>query len=227
MCSPASRLSAHFRNGEERITKNLDVSTARELCQREGIPLLLAGSVHRRGATIWVTVTGIDPVTHAGRFSVNSEFQNDSDVFHGLDVLARRVRRQLGESLLGIAQSNQPLDEVTTPSVEALKLYTRAREEYIRGDPDGALPLVAQALEIDPEFAMAHRLIARIYETRGNALKSREHLAQAYRFRSKLTQKEGFQVEASYFKGQGEYAKAVETLTAATNLFPGVRGGPL
>jgi len=202
------------------VTKNLDVNTALELCQREGIPLLLAGSVHKRGGAIWVTVTGIDPISRAGRFSVNSEFQNDSDVFRGLDVLARRVRRQLGESLIGIAQSNQPLDEVTTPSVEALKLYTRAREQHIRGDPDAALPLVAQALEIDPGFAMAHRLIARIYETRGNALKSREHLARAYQFRANLTQKERFHVEASYFKGAGEYEKAVESLTAATNLFP-------
>ena len=48
------------------------------------------------------------------------------------------------ESLcIGIAQSNQPLEEVTTPSVEALKLYTRARENHIRGDADAALPLIA------------------------------------------------------------------------------------
>lgn len=202
------------------VAQRLDVHTAMELCQREGIPLLLAGSVHKRGDAIWVTVTGIDPISRAGRFTVTSEFKSASDVFRGLDVLARRVRRQLGESLIGIAQSNQPLEEVTTPSVDALKLYTHARERHIRGDADAALPLLDQALGIDPKFAMAHRLIARVYETRGNAVKAREHLTQAYEFRNSLTQKERFHVEASYFKGRGEYEKAVDTLTAATNLFP-------
>ena len=48
----------------------------------------------------------------------------------------------------------------------------------------------------------------------------REHLARAFEFRANLTQKERFQVEASYFKGRGEYEQAVQTLTAATNLFP-------
>ena len=67
---------------------------------------------------------------------------------------------------------------------------------------------------------MAHRLIGRLYETRGNAVKAREHLSRAFEFRANLTQKERFQVEASYFKGRGEYDQAVQTLTAATNLFP-------
>ena len=200
--------------------KTLDEQTAVELCQREGLPLLLAGSLHKRGGTVWVTVNGIDPVSRAGRFTVMTEFRTESDVFRGLDELARRVRRQLGESVIGIATSNQPLEEVTTASVEALKLYTRARENHIRGDADAALPLIGQALSIDPRFAMAHRLIGRLYETRGNAIKAREHLSRAFEFRANLTQKERFQVEASYFKGRGEYEQAVQTLTAATNLFP-------
>ena len=177
--------------------KGLDQQTAIELCQREGIPLLLAGSLQKRGGAIWVTVTGIDPVSRAGRFTVTNEFQNESDVFRGLDVLARRVRRQLGESVIGIAQSNRPLEEVTTPSVDALKLYTGAREHHIRGDADAAMALIAQALQLDPKFAMAHRLIGRLYQRRGNAAKGREHLARALEFKANLTQKERFQLEAA------------------------------
>ncbi|MEO6213683.1 MAG: protein kinase [Vicinamibacterales bacterium] len=198
----------------------LDERTAVALSQREGISMVLAGTVYKRDDVILVTVTGSDPMSGRGIFRETTEFKNDSEVFRGVDRLAKGVRTQLGESLLGIAQSNQPLDQVTTPSVDALKLYTRARERYVRGDADAAVPLLTQAIQIDSGFAMAHRLIARVYETRGTADKSREHLLQAYGHRESLTQKERFQVEASYFKGRGEYEKAVETLTAATNLFP-------
>jgi tetratricopeptide (TPR) repeat protein/predicted Ser/Thr protein kinase len=205
---------------ERAASKSLDQPTAIELCQREGIPLLLAGSLDNRGGAIWVTVTGIDPVSRAARFSVTSEFQSDRDVFRGMDVLARRVRRQLGESVIGIAKSNASLAEVTTPSVEALRLYTQGREHHVRGDADAAMPLIAQALQIDPKFAMAHRLMGRLYQTRGNTVKAREHLSRAYEFKSNLTQKERFQVEASYFRSRGEYERAVQTLVAATSVFP-------
>ena len=201
-------------------SKGLDQETAIELCQREGIPLLLNGSLENRGGAIWVTVRGLDPVTRAARFAVTSEFESDRDVFRGMDVLARRVRRELGESLIGIAQSNDSLAEVTTPSVDALRLYTRAREHHVRGDADAAMPLIAQALQIDPRFAMAHRLMGRLYQTRGNTVKAREHLSRAYEFKANLTQKERFQVEASYFRSRGEYERAVQTLVAATSMFP-------
>jgi Tfp pilus assembly protein PilF len=91
---------------------------------------------------------------------------------------------------------------------------------YAANQADAALPLLSEALAIDPTFAMAHRLIARVHETSGNAAKQTEHLARAYEHRNSLTENERYHVEASYFKGKGEYEKAVATLTAATSLFP-------
>ena len=68
----------------------------------------------------------------------------------------------------GIDRNSQPLANVTTSSVEALKLYSRAADLYARGNLEGAPPLLQQALELDPKFAMAHRLMASVYGTLGN-----------------------------------------------------------
>jgi eukaryotic-like serine/threonine-protein kinase len=95
-----------------------------------------------------------------------------------------------------------------------------AYDRIVRGDADGALPLLVQAVQADPTFAMAHRLLARVYSTTGRAAQEREHLERAFEHRDKLSQKERLHVEASYLKGRGEYAKAADTLTAAVNLFP-------
>jgi eukaryotic-like serine/threonine-protein kinase len=198
----------------------LDVKTAAELCERDNIPLLLAGSVFRAGDATRIAVNGIEPRTRDVRFTVTEEFRSDDDLFDAIDSLANQVRRQFGESLLGIARSDTPLAAVTTQSAAALKLYTRARELYADNQADTALPLLREALVIDPTFAMAHRLIARVHETAGNGADADAHLRRAYDLRESLTEKERYNVEASYHKGVGDYEKAINTLTAATSLFP-------
>jgi serine/threonine protein kinase/tetratricopeptide (TPR) repeat protein len=204
----------------QRVDRPPDTATARELALRENVPILLAGRIQRRGGVTRIEARGIDPRTQDVLFVEPVEYRREDEVFHSIDALARSVRRNLGESMTGIDQQADPLAKVTTGSFEALKQYSRAADELARGNADGALPLLQTALRVDPEFAMAHRLVARVYETLGNASKEREHLGRSYELRAKLSDRERLHVEASYFKGRGEYERAVESLTALTTLYP-------
>ncbi len=199
---------------------SLDAATALELAQREAIPLLLTGTAYKRGDATWIAVQGTDTVRHAALFTETTQFRSENELFDRLDSLASRVREHLGESLSGIAQDNQPLAKVTTRSLDALKLYSRASEKLVAGDADAALPQLQAALDVDPKFAMAHMLIARVYETLGNPDRERQHLARAYEFKESLTHRERRRVEGSYHIGRGEYEKAVTSLTALVNLYP-------
>ena len=199
----------------------LDAATALELCRREAIPLLLTGTAYKRGDATWIAVQGMDAVSRAGLFTETEQFRSDGELFDRLDALAARVREHLGESLSGIQQRNEPLAKVTTSSLRALETYSLAADELARGNADRAVPLLEAALRVDPQFGMAHRLIARVYETLGNVAKEREHLARAYALRNNLTERERYHVEASYLLGQGKYEEAVNTLTVLTALYPG------
>jgi tetratricopeptide (TPR) repeat protein len=209
------------RRRMQRVEGPLDHQTARELCVRENVPLLLAGRIQRLGDVTRVDVRGIQPATGEVRFAEYIQFTDERDVLERIDALARRVRRQLGESLNGIEQRSHPLAKVTTQSLRALEPYSVAADELARGQADRALPLLQAALSVDPAFGMAHRLIARVYETLGNVTKEREHLARAYELRDKLTERERLHVEASYLLGQGKYEEAVGRLTTLTTLYPG------
>lgn len=204
----------------QRADRLPDTETARELALRENVPILLAGRIQRRGGVTRIEARGIDARTEDVLFVEPVEFRREDEVFQSIDALARSVRRNLGESVAGIDQQAQPLARVTTGSFEALKHYSRGADELARGNADGALPLLQTALRVDPNFAMAHRLVARVYETLGNAEKEGEHLTRAYELRASLTDRERLHVEASYLRGHREYEKAVETLTALTNLYP-------
>lgn len=197
----------------------LDVRTAVELAEREAIPLLLAGTARRSGDSVLISVQGMD-VHRTLLFTETTEYSTEADLRRSISALAEAVRQGLGESLTGIARASRPLDEVTTSSLTALKLYSRGAEAARQGDPDEALRLLSTTLELDPGFAMAHRAIARVYGTRGNPPLAREHLEHAYTHRGRLTERERLLVEGSYFQGRGEHEKAIASLTAATNLYP-------
>ena len=78
------------------------------------------------------------------------------DVLDVLSRMASNFRTGVGESLASVEQHSTPLAEVTTPSLEALKAYSTAWKLDLSSGAAAAAPLFKRAVEIDPEFAMAH-----------------------------------------------------------------------
>jgi tetratricopeptide (TPR) repeat protein len=76
------------------------------------------------------------------------------------------VRSALGQSLASIQTTEKMLAPVTTPSLEALRIYSEA-EELIRGPQrQQAIAILQQAIRIDPDFASSHVLLAYVLRDR-------------------------------------------------------------
>jgi eukaryotic-like serine/threonine-protein kinase len=192
----------------------------REICQRENVQVLIVSSIRSSGGRFQITVRAEDPVKGKQLFVENEQFTRKEELFDRVDRLAARTRMELGESLIGIKENSKPLAKVTTGSLEALQLYSRAADAMAEGDPDRAQPLLQSALELDPDFAMAHRLLATVYLSAGNREKEAEHLTRAYGLRSNVTYREQRLIEASYYSVQGQYEKATDSLLPLANLYP-------
>ncbi len=203
------------RPDEGRISEPL----ALEICRRESAQLLLAGSIVESGDATRVTVRALTP---AGEllFAEVAELGQKEQFFTRIDDLARRVRRRLGESLDRIQQASEPLDKVTTQSFDALRLYTQAVDRMAQGAMDDAAPLLQAALTLDPQFAMAHRQLARVFGTPGDREKAVEHLEKAFELRSHVSVRERYFIEADYYNGRERYDDAVESLSLLTALYP-------
>ena len=85
------------------------------------------------------------------------------DVLNALSQIASKFRTRVGESLATVEKHDTPLDDATTPSLEALKAYSAGWKVFSSTGPAAALPLFKRAIEIDPKFAMAHAFLGRIY----------------------------------------------------------------
>ena len=182
----------------------LDDKTAQLLAMRDGIPLVVTGSVSPVGAGYMVTANLVRADSGLALFTVQQGASGAGDILDAVDKVAKGMRSRIGESLRSIAQAPS-LERATTSSLVALREYSRALEAGdLRGDDEQGLVHLRAALKEDSTFAMAWRKLA-VYTQNAivrsqNGLRSEVSFAaeRAYRFRERLPDQERFEVEAYY-----------------------------
>ena len=90
-----------------------------------------------------------------------------------------------------------PLEEATTPSLEALQAYSAGYKASIAGSVR-ALPLFQRAVAIDPDFALAHAHVGFGYSKMGESALARQSLLKAYQLRNRASDVERFFIETLY-----------------------------
>ena len=215
---PRDRVVAALKRMEKPPTSPVIDATALDLCRRENARLVLSPSIATVPGGWRLAVLALDA---AGRpvFVRQSDIKSTSGILAGLDTLAGEVRRALGESVAQIVGA-RPLAQVTTPSTEALERYSRAIDQIVQGNLSEAEASLRAALVLDPEFAMAHFHLARVFLRRGLAAEERQHLEAAYLRRERLTDRERHQIEAAYYDNQEDYDRAEQTLRTLVGLYP-------
>jgi len=172
-------------------------SVARELSLRDGYKAFIEGEVSAVGGGYLLTAALVaaesGDVLKAFRVPVESE----NDLLSGIDKLSQDIREKSGESL-GAIKRGTPLAQATTGSLDALRLYSEANVAFDR-DVLSALPLLEEAVELDPDFAMAWRKIAVVLYNAGlDPARMREASTKAFDLRRRLTEREAGLAEAWY-----------------------------
>jgi eukaryotic-like serine/threonine-protein kinase len=218
---PRTRVYEVLQRMKKEDVTRIDENLGREICQRENLQVLLAGSIEHVGKIYQITVRGVDPLRGNLLFAERERFGRKEEFFRKADDMAKRARKDLGESLAGIAEASRPLDKVTTDSLEALQLYTQAKDAMDQGKLDEVLAPVQAALRLDPKFAMAHLLLSQYYSSVVSKNKpGLEEAEHAYQLREAVTHRERLWIEANYFLLQEHYGDAVRSLEALVSLYP-------
>jgi len=222
---PRSRLAAALRRMQRDEDAQITSAVARELAVREGYGATIEGEIGSAGSGYVLTaniVSGDAGEPLAGfRVTANSE----DDLIHAIETLSRDIRDKAGESLRSVR--NAPgLSQVSTTSLEALRLYTRG-ESVENSDELGAIDLFAQAVEIDPDFAMAYRKIGVSLTNMGlrrdDAI---DALSRAFALKDRLPPAERYLAEAFYFSEvMGDRAATIRSYERLLESDPGNRAG--
>jgi len=194
---------------------------AREVCVRTSSAAVLDGSISPLGSQYVLGLRARD--CQSGKVLAEQQVQaaRKEDVLHALDRIAGKFRTQLGESLSTIAKYDTPLSEVTTSSLDALKAFSLGGKLESEGAQLGALPFYEQAVELDPNFAVAYSAMASLYAHTHQPARAAEMIRKAYALRNKVSERERFGIEIGYYVyGSGELEKAVSSLELLQRAYP-------
>lgn len=195
--APAA-IGAALHRMERDSSQVVDAQTAREIAVRDGYPLIVVGSVRQVGDGYLLTAR-LEAATGSvlGRFRMASS--SDVDMVNVLERLGEEIRSRIGESLHSI-QQDAPLEQVSTSSLEALRLYTEAvRLADRESRPMAAQALLERAVALDTTFAMAYLKLNDILHNLQTHWELQPELSRkAYRYRDRLTEYQRLLVEGSY-----------------------------
>jgi len=177
----------------------IDIELGREIAVREGIPAVFAGEINTVAGSYVVSAELVNAADGSVLASHRETAADSTEVVEAINLVSRRLRERIGESYTSV-RASPPLENVTTPSLEALQKYTEAIVEDERHmDSPRAIALIEEAVAIDPQFAMAWRklgiFLANREEQRGRSL---EAFTQAYEHRDRLTDRERYLAVAAY-----------------------------
>ena len=183
------------RSSGERIT----MDTAREICQRTGSTAVLAGSIASLGSQYAIGLNAANCASGDSLAREEVQASRKEEVLGTLGKAATSLRERLGESLASIQKFDTPVEQATTSSLEALKAYSLAnRAADAKGDV-AAIPFLKRAVELDPNFALAHSLLATRYWNLGETNLATEYAQKAFDRRERVSEREQLDISATYY----------------------------
>jgi len=192
-----------------------------EVCQRTGSRAMVTGSIAGLGSQY---VIGLKAVTcDSGDVLAEAQEQaaGKEAVLKALDATAVTLRSKLGESLASVQKYATPVEEATTTSLEALKAYSLGVKTLGRTESPTALPFFNRAVELDPNFAMAHAWISGMSFGANEAGRAAEHARKAYDLREKVSERERLFIEGNYyFNATGDLEKAAQAYELWKQTYP-------
>jgi eukaryotic-like serine/threonine-protein kinase len=182
------------RPADARLTPEI----AREICERTGSAAVLEGSIASLGNQYVVGLSAKNCRTGEILDDEQAQAARREDVLNSLSLIARKFRTRAGESLATVRKHDTPLAKATTPSLEALKAYDAALKVHFSRGARAALPLFRRAIEIDPEFAMAHSYLGRVYANLDESDLASESTRRAWQLRGRVSDRERFAIALRY-----------------------------
>jgi putative peptide modification system cyclase len=173
----------------------IDRTVGAEIAAREGARVVVLPTLTEVGGRLRISLELVDPVTHVTMNTVIADGKGMGGLMEALDQASDGLRLTLGEKATVVADS-RPLDQVTTPNIEALRAFSLAQKARIESRNRDAMDLYQRAVDLDPNFAMAYLRMAFIAYGNYDAEGTQKYMKLAQANRNRLTDRESLLLDA-------------------------------
>ena len=194
---------------------------ARDVCLRAESKAYIAGSVASIGTEYVIGLKAVSCQTGDILALEQAHAAGKEKVLDALGHVAAKLRSELGESLGSVQKFDMPIEQATTSSFEALKAYSLGSKIWNENGEVQSIPAFEQAIELDPNFAMAYHRLGQVYRILGEQTKSVEYLTKAFQLRNRVTEREKYNISSLYYLGvSGEIEKSIQVSQLWAQSYP-------
>lgn len=194
---------------DARITPDV----ARQVCRKTNSRAAISASIGDAGNRFRIGVSAIDCQSGKTLEDIVQEAEKREDIVRTLGLYASQLRLKLGESRDSVGRFNQPLDQATSSSPDALQFLALGYKKQLSGDIPGALSSYERAIEKDPNFALAYAAQGSGNQWLGKPAQALISFTTAFELRNRLTIPSRYQVETIYY-GDGRNERDKECRVA-------------
>jgi tetratricopeptide (TPR) repeat protein len=194
---------------------------ARDVCQRLGSKAYLSGTISNLGTQYVIGLSAINCQTGDALTREQVTTDNKEHVLSALGQAADKLRARLGESLKTVNNLSTPIEQATTPSLEALQAYSMGQNTLVRGDNVAAIPLFQRAIHLDSSLAIAYAALGTTYQNIGEKDLASENTRKAYELAATVSEHEKLYIESHYHDFvTGDLEKAQHVYETWKRMYP-------
>ncbi len=211
----ALRLASNLDSGSA-----LDEAAARLVAVREGVKLVMAGSIEEDDGSYTLFVRGVDPKGGEELFSANADARDKLDVLAAVGTLAGDLREEMGDKSLD-RDKLRTSETFTAKNLEAAQAYARAQSLAYNARYDESIDFFQQALEHDPDFGRAYGALALSASSLGRTEEAAGYWEKALEKLNTMTERERLRTLGIYYsRVTRNREKAIETYKTLAEKYP-------
>ena len=198
----------------------LNEAVARLVAVREGIKLVMAGSIEENDGRYTLYVRAVDPKGGEVLISVEVDAKDKLGVLAAIGTLAGDLREELGDKSLD-REKLVASETFTAKNLEAAQAYARAQSLQYSGKYEESIEFYRAALEYDPEFGRAYSGLALSASSLGRTEEAQELWTKALENLGSMTERERLRTLGLYYsRVSRNREKAIESYTALVEKYP-------
>jgi serine/threonine protein kinase/predicted Zn-dependent protease len=219
---PGEILFDILKNMNQLEAKSYSLEDLKEVAAKSRVKNILVGKYAKAGDTFRINAMLQDPITGEVVGSEMIEGKGEESFFSMVDELTRKIKVNFKLTAKEIAGDiDKEVGQITTSSPEAYKYYSEGREYHLKGEYHLSILFYEQATAIDPEFAMAYRGMAMVYNALHLGSKSDQYLQKALEYSHRVSARERLQIQADFYSSsETTYEKAIEAYNKLLEIYP-------
>jgi tetratricopeptide (TPR) repeat protein len=201
--------SAIIRTLGVRGVEQIDDVAAREIAVKQGLGVVLSGSIDRQGNGYGVSLKAVQAVTGNVIADTRGRAGSKDQVLTAATRLVNTVRSALGDDT---SESDQlfKMASMSATSLDVVRLYAAGREAASTNRYEEARSQYAKAVELDPKFGIGYQALAAVSLNLGATKDAEKYAQEALRHLDGMTEREVYSIRGLYYLTTGDHQQCVK-----------------